>query len=177
MQQTTKLERALNALAVAMLALAGVALMVMALHIVADIGGRYLFAAPLPGTVEMVARYYMVLLVFLPLGWAQKENAHFAAGIFTDRLSARARLKLQGLTQIGMAIVAALLAWVSVLAAEHAMSVSEQVQAAEFILQVWPARWVLPASFALMSIYAALQAWNALVVGRTTDSASRDAGA
>lgn len=168
------IEAALDALACVMLALAGIALAIMALHIVADIGGRYLFSAPLPGTVEIVARYYMVLLVFLPLAWVQKENAHFAAGIFTDRLSVRARIKLQGFTQAGMAVVAALLAWVSVLAAQHATSVSEQVQAAEFIMQVWPARWVLPASFASMAVYAALQAWNALVLGTSTDRTLRE---
>ena len=55
----------------------GAALILMMLHIAADVVARYIFNAPLHGTVEIVSAYYMVAVVFLPLGDDRaRERAH-----------------------------------------------------------------------------------------------------
>jgi TRAP-type C4-dicarboxylate transport system permease small subunit len=135
----------------------------MALHIIVDVVGRYAFGAPLPGTVEIVARFYMIALVFLPLPFVQKRDEHFVSTVFTDFLPLRARVRLEGVTSICMALVAALLAWAAIASAQHATINHEQVQAAEFVLYTWPTRWLVPIGLCLMSAYAVLNGVRRLV--------------
>lgn len=146
--------RGLDALTYLLVIVSGIAISLMAIHIVVDVGGRYLFRAPLPGTVEFVSRYYMVVLVFLPLALVQQRNGHFVAGLFTDNLPLRTKQKLIAVTQLAMAAVALLLAWRGVAAAEHATSTGEQVQAAEFVIMTWPGRWLVPLGLGLMAFQA-----------------------
>jgi TRAP-type C4-dicarboxylate transport system permease small subunit len=149
-----RFERVLDALTNILVAVSGLAISLMAIHIVIDISGRYLLRAPLPGTVEFVSRYYMVVLVFLPLALVQRRDGHFVAGLFTDNLPPRIKQPLIGVTQLAMAAVALLLAWRGVTAAEHATRTGEQVQAAEFVILAWPGRWLVPLGLGLMALQA-----------------------
>ena len=45
----------------------GAALILMMLHIAAEVVARYIFNSPLHGTVEIVSAYYMVAVVFFPV--------------------------------------------------------------------------------------------------------------
>ena len=45
-----------------------ICVVLMMLHVTADVVGRYLFNAPLPGTTVWVANYYMIIIVFLAIG-------------------------------------------------------------------------------------------------------------
>jgi len=148
-----------------MLVMSGLVFALMALHIVADVCGRYLFKTPLPGTVEIVASYYMVLLVFLPLAYVQQRDKHFVAGIFTDRLPPRILLPLIGITDLVMAAVAALLTWAAVSAAIHATHSGEQVQMAEYLLPIWPGRWLVPLGLGTMCLYALANGLRKLLPG------------
>lgn len=151
-----QIRHVLDGLISLLMVISGLVFALMAMHIVADVGGRYLFRSPLPGTVEIVARYYMVLLVFLPLAYVQKREGHFVAGIFTDRLPSPVLLRLIGVTDLIMAGMTALLTWSAVSAAIHATHNAEQVQLAEFLLPAWPGRWFVPLGLGLMSLYALL---------------------
>ena len=163
-----RLTRALDALTQFLVVVSGVVISLMALHIVADVAGRYIFRAPLPGTVEFVSRYYMVVLVFLPLALVQRRDTHFVAGLFTDNLRAPIKQRLIAVTQVAMAVVAGLLAWCGVSAAEYATRTGEQVQAAEFVIMSWPGRWLVPLGFALMALQALINALR-LFAGRPLD--------
>ena len=57
-------------------AIAGVFVVVMMLHIVADVLAKWLFNYPIVGTLEIVANYYMVALIFLPLAYVQRAGGH-----------------------------------------------------------------------------------------------------
>ena len=49
--------------------LAGIIIMVMMIHISADVAAKYLLNDPIDGTLEIVAAYYMVVIVFFPLAY------------------------------------------------------------------------------------------------------------
>jgi TRAP-type C4-dicarboxylate transport system permease small subunit len=153
-----RLERGLDALTNVLVIFSAVAIALMAVHIAADVGGRYLLRAPLPGTVEFVSRYYMVILVFLPLALVQRNDGHFVAGLFTDHLPVAAKRPLIAVTHLAMAVVAGLLAWRGVAAAEHATQTGEQVQPGLFIIYTWPGRWLVPIGLGLMALQALLNA-------------------
>jgi TRAP-type C4-dicarboxylate transport system permease small subunit len=158
--------RTLDVLTRLLVLIGGVAIALMSVHIVADVVGRYLFRAPLPGTVEFVSRYYMVILVFLPLAYVQTRGAHFVAGLFTDALPFRVKQALIAVTELAMTAVAALLAWRGVSAAIYATRNGEQVQAAEFVILTWPGRWLVPIGFSLMAACALLNAVR-ILAGRS----------
>lgn len=158
--------RTLDVLVRLLIFVSGIAICLMAVHIVVDIAGRYLFRSPLPGTVEFVSRYYMVVLVFLPLAYVQKRGAHFVAGLFTDNLPLRAKQSFIAVAELAMAAVAGLLAWRGIAAAAYATRTGEQVQAAEFVILTWPGRWLVPIGLTLMAAYALLNAVR-IVAGRS----------
>jgi TRAP-type C4-dicarboxylate transport system permease small subunit len=157
------LSRLIAALNTVLIWLSAAAISLMAVHIVVDVLLRTLFRAPLPGTVEFVSRYYMVILVFLPLAYVQMRGAHFVAGLFTDYLPARTRQMLDGVTSLCMALVAGLMAWTSVSSALYATRNGEQVQAAQFVIPTWPGRWLVPIGLGLMTAYALLFGIRALM--------------
>lgn len=74
--------------------LGGCAIVLMMLHITADVILRYLFSAPLPGTITYVANYYMIIATFVPLAYAEKLNAHITVEVFTERLPLRVQYHL-----------------------------------------------------------------------------------
>lgn len=165
------LTRVLDAIDKCFIAISGIAVTLMAVHIVFDVTARTLFNSPLPGTVEFVSRYYMVILVFLPLAYVQKRGAHFVAGLFTDKLADRSRQILDGITALTMSVVAGVMAWAGVYSALYATRNGEQVQAAQFVILTWPGRWLVPLGLGLMAVYALVLSLQAFA-GRKAGSDS-----
>ena len=64
-------------------AIAGVFMVAMMLNIVADVLSKWLLNFPIDGTLEFVANYYMVGLIFLPLAYVQRAGGHIVVEIFT----------------------------------------------------------------------------------------------
>ncbi len=55
-----------------------ICIVLMMLHVTADVVGRYLFNAPLTGTIVIVGHYYMIIVVFIALGVAEEKNSHIS---------------------------------------------------------------------------------------------------
>lgn len=140
----------------------------MALHVVLDVSGRYIFNAPLPGTVEMVSHYYMVGVIFLPLAYVQSRRGHFAAEIFTQRLPPLVIALLEAIVTLVTALLLAFLAWRTAAYAIEFTQVRESVQTAYFTIPTWPSRWFVPLGLGLMALYALVQALQAMC-GRKQD--------
>ena len=83
------LRRLLGRLANALAFLGGIAVVLMMLHICADVIAKYVFNSPIPGTLEIVSNYYMVATVFLPLALVERKNAHIAVEILSQHLPTR----------------------------------------------------------------------------------------
>ena len=77
---------------------------------VASIIGRAFFAYPIPGDVEL-AQLGIALSISLCLPWAQIKRANILVDFFTQKLSAAARDKLDGIGAVLLALMCALLAW------------------------------------------------------------------
>ena len=133
----------------------------MALHVVLDVTGRYIFNAPLPGTVEFVSHYYMVGAIFLPLAYVQSRRGHFAAEIFTQRMPPRVLALLDAAVTLLTALLLAFLTWRTAAYALEFTQAGESVQTAYFTIPTWPSRWFVPVGLGLMALYAAVQALQA----------------
>jgi TRAP-type C4-dicarboxylate transport system permease small subunit len=134
----------------------GVLICLMSVHVAADVSARYLFNAPLDGTVEFVQYYYMVAVIFLPLPYLQYRRRHFAAVIFTS-MAPPWMLRLMLLfSDFVAAVLAGFATWQSTVTALAKTRSGEHLETAHFIVYQWPGRWLVIAGFGLMCVAACL---------------------
>ena len=137
--------------------LATAVIVVLTLHVCVDVASRYIFNLPLPGTTEMVAKYYMVGAVFLPLAYCQIHRQHFSATLFEAYLPAMLVRRVDGIHDLIMCLLAGLYAYCTGLAAYDATLIGERVQTAFYPLLTWPSRWLVPIGTGVLCIVAGLQ--------------------
>lgn len=152
----------LSGLSSVMVWLAGAALLLMMLLVVADIVSKYAFNQPVPGTLEFVAFYGMVACVFLPIAAVQKMDGHIMVTMFTDRLPHRILPVWCAVVNLAGAAYLLLFAWASAGAAIGATTIGEStsVIALQTVveLRTWPARWWVPLAAATMAGWLIVQA-------------------
>lgn len=145
--------------------LAGVALVLMMLHVVADVIMKFVFNLPIPGTLEVVAFYYMVAAVFLPLAYVELKGAHITVDLVFDRMP---RVLQRVALALGFACSAgffSILAYQTWLDAVEAYEVGEIVMGA-VALPIWPSRFVLPLGFAIIALASIIRLIREVVLGR-----------
>jgi TRAP-type C4-dicarboxylate transport system permease small subunit len=136
--------------------IAALALALMMLHVTADVIGKYLFNAPVPGTAEIVASYYMVAAVFLPLAWVEVRGGSIVVELLYDIAPKSLQHVMAGLGAILSTLFYGILAWLSWAPAMHAYEIGEVVEGT-WRVTVWPTKFLLPAGLALACIITALQ--------------------
>jgi len=122
----------------------------MVVHTTLDVIMSYAARQPVEGTVEIVSRYYMVAVVFLPLAFIQAADKHIVAELLSERFSERMQLLCQCLTWVLMGAFGAALAWQSSLEAMRMTAINEQFQTSTYFIPTWPSRWIPVFSGALI---------------------------
>lgn len=131
--------------------LSGLALILMMLHVTADVASKYLFNAPVPGTAEVVAAYYMISVVFLPLAYVEIANRSIVVEMIYDLLPSAAKYPLDIIgTLISLAFFG-FLAYLGIGLAEEAYAVREYVDGLWRIV-VWPSRFLIPLGMTVASL-------------------------
>ena len=129
--------------------IAALVLLFAMVHICADVAARYL-GRPWMGTSEFVAFYYMVAIVFLPIALTTYRNGHLRVEFVTQSFSRR-RIAILELFGTGLAIsVTGIWCWRSILAAIHAVSISERTMVGAGLLAVWPGKVLMAVSASLV---------------------------
>ena len=162
------LTRVLDNAARVLVTLGAILVGLMALHVVLDVTGRYVFNFPLPGTVEVVSHYYMVAVIFGPLAYVQSTHGHFAAEIFTGILPTPVRRALAVLGTLVTALLLFFLTWRTGAYALEFTQARESVQTAYFTIPTWPSRWFVPLGLGLMAVHCLTQTLHAFI-GRNTN--------
>lgn len=88
----------------------GALIALMMLFTVYNIGGRWLFGAPLRGTVELT-QLSMVAIVYLGFAYTQHHDEHISVDILYVRLGPRGRAVLDAFAALVSFAVLALIAW------------------------------------------------------------------
>jgi TRAP-type C4-dicarboxylate transport system permease small subunit len=146
--------RVLSFLAKSSSLIGAIIVVLMMLHVTADVAGRYLFNKPVPGTIVVVANYYMFIFVFIALGVAEEKKAHISVELFTDMMPHR--------TQTGFSIFASLLtvAVVTVLMiggwteAMKKTKTGTTMEQGSRMIEVWQSYWIVPIGAGLMALIA-----------------------
>lgn len=128
----------------------------MLIQIVLDVVLKYVFNQPVPMTTEMVAHYYMVAVVFLPLPLVELRNASVSVDLFYRMFGSYARRAIMLLAYAGQIFFFGILGYQSWLDAVEAMHARKYVYL-DFRLETWPATFFLPAGFYLAALISVLR--------------------
>ncbi len=125
----------------------------MMLHITADVFMRQVFNAPITGTFEIAANYYMVPVMYLPLAYVSLTEGQIIVELFTRGLGEKTLLKWDAVVH-GITIVYVLIFtfYTGDMAIEQTIS-GEVMEVGDDFMDVWPSRWMLPIAFGMMALY------------------------
>lgn len=145
-------------------------LMAMMLQIVVDVFLRSVIGTAFPATPDLVSRYYMVAVSFLPLAMTEISGRHIEATIFTERLRGSVRKAVLGLGVVIGTLVYGFLTYGS--GSEAVMQTARRayVEAGTIHFPTWPSYWILPISTGLMTLVL-LAKLVAMLTGRFREHA------
>lgn len=104
-------DRGLRAIEWILETLALAALAIIAVFTTINVIARYFFAAPIPGSLNIILLYFMPPLIFLALARVQATNAHIAATLFVDRMSIRAQQICRIVVTLVILVTVVLMTW------------------------------------------------------------------
>ncbi len=140
----------INGLIVSLALVAAAAMMV---QVSLDVICKYLFNYPIPLTPEAVSSFYMVALIFLPLGLVTRERGHVGVDLFTKNLSPRRLALFDSFGDLLGVIYVALLVYFTGAEALHQTAIGETWETAFGYVEIWPARWLVPVGCMSMGLW------------------------
>ena len=158
------MERAVQWLARAQMFLTGIFLVLMMVHVTADVAMKYLFNAPIVGTLETVSYYYMVSVVFLPLAMIELRQEHVVVDLLFRKFPAGLQTAVYLLGVIVALIYFGMMTYQTLIDALKATSEKETVMA-NFLFYVWPSRWGLPIGIGSLMLAIAVNAVKVMATG------------
>ena len=155
-------DRALLMLARALMLIAGVSLTLMMTQTVVDVVADSFWGSPIPGNLEIVSIYHMVLVVFLPLAFVEWQHENIQVDLLWRVMPSwlqRTSLILGYLVSAAFFAILANQTWID---AMRAMAKGEMMMGNVYVL-IWPAKFVLPIGFAGIFLVSLRHAFNAAV--------------
>ncbi|WP_309083007.1 TRAP transporter small permease [Chelativorans sp.] len=145
------------------LALVGaVGVLAMLVHVTADVAGRQLFSRGLPATVEIVSRYYMLLIAFLPLAWTERRDEMISVDILESLFKGPLDRVNRALVHLLSLAAFLFLAYTTWFAAMREYEAKSFVLSLSVAIPVWPGFFILPVAFALGSLVSVLKLYLCL---------------
>ena len=135
-----------------------IAVVAMMLHITLDVALRNLFRISMNTVPEIVARYYMTALAFLPLGWLELRRQMISVELIDFALSDRMRRFSDAAVMVVAAAVYSFLAWTNWDKAVSETRVGTLVEIATYKMPVWHSFYFAPVGFTLAALITALLA-------------------
>lgn len=127
------------------------AVLMMIVHITADVILRNLFLTPIPATGGIVGNYYMAAASFLPVALAAKLDQHIAVDLVYDKLPERWQAWNLALIRAFVALAAGAAAYGFLLDAIQKYQFNSYVLEMSVRIAIWPGYFMLPIGFGLWS--------------------------
>lgn len=138
--------------------IAAAAVVLMMLHVSLDVVLLNVFSMSMNTTPEIVARYYMVAVAFLPLGWLTLRNQMIAVELLDFAISRPVRMVSDFVIYISAAGIYAVMTYANWLKAMREASSGSFVELVRFQMPVWHSYFIVPAGFALATLACVLMA-------------------
>lgn len=131
--------------------LGGIALVMMAIHVSLDAFGKYLFSAPIPATLEVVAFYYMPAVAVLPIAFVQTRGGHVSVEMLFNYFPGWfQRVTLVINDCLTLAFIS-LMTWLAGREGLRKFEIGEYMFG-EYPLIIWPGRFIFTAGLVLMCL-------------------------
>lgn len=153
--------------------LAGVAFVLMAVNILVDVTGRFLFTTPLSGTLELTASFWMPIATAFAMALALHRHEHIRVTMVVDRVSPGARAMADRITAAVVALVVAGLTYFSYTDAMYAVSI-RQASTGPVPVPIWFVKLMLVVAMALFTAQAIAAVFEPR--GPERDTAGEEAG-
>lgn len=129
--------------------IASLGIVVMMLHILANVFTRYLFNSPLPNTLEYVSFWYLPIVAALGFVLAKHANEFIDAPLIFDKLTwGNRRVLVIMFSGLGVVVCSAYAYFTFVNEALHGLKV--QTTGGVSSLPIWPVFFLLPAVFLIL---------------------------
>jgi len=148
-------------------------LVLMMLHVGADILLKILLNSPIMGTLETVSYYYMVSLVFLALPFVELRNEHVSVDLFFQKFPKNLQIIVYVLGTLLAAFYYGVFCYITFRDAVIATTQQETVMA-NFLFYVWPSRWALPLGSGLLVLMLLLNCVRAALRGKLPDTSNSE---
>lgn len=142
-------------------AVAAVVVIAMMLHTLANALGRYIFSAPIYGTNEMVAYWYLPGVVLIGFVAAQAQKEHISVSILYDNIPRRNQLEYTVFSGVVSALLCGAFAWFGLLEALDNLAIGAMAGNSSIIM--WPITFIVPVMFALLAALLVIQVVGALI--------------
>ncbi len=127
-----------------------VALIVMMLHVVAHAMMRHFFDAPIYGTNELVAYWYLPAVALLGIPAAQLRNEQITVSLLVDRMKPMSALIFKVFGCVLGSIIALGFAWFGLGEAMEKMEIRATAGVVDIV--AWPVYFLVPIVFVLLAI-------------------------
>lgn len=147
-------------------------IMVMMLYVTVDVLARLVLGSPLIGTNEIVSRYFMVAVAFLPLAWVEHRQAMISVELFDGYLGRRTLIVSDILVAVTSVLALILVAWTSLSEALEAFGKGAFVMAIGTRIPVWPTYFILPVGCGLAAHVVLFRAATMIREGKSYSDVS-----
>ena len=163
-----KIERAI---VISLSALAGLGVLALMVHVVANAVSRATVSVPINGTLEYVGNWYLPIIVLCAFALAQQKRQHVEARILFDKAPGRVKSEFETAGYLLTLVVAGMFAWSSLLNAVDAMEIGRTAGVSGIV--VWPAYFAVPLGFFLYGVQVMIDLAKHLGALRTTPEGAR----
>jgi TRAP-type C4-dicarboxylate transport system permease small subunit len=155
------LDRLVNTIAAGLALIGGAGVVIMLVHITGYVALRLIVSAPIPATVEIVSSYYMVMIAFLPLAWAERRGEMISIEVFSGLYRGAVRRGVDVFVAVVTAAVYLVLTYTTWLVALKEFEAGSFVISLNVAIPTWPSYFLLPVGFALATVVALYRAAQA----------------
>lgn len=131
--------------------IAAIGIGLLMIHVSVDVVSRFAFNAPIRGTIEFVAFWYMTAIGFGGLALARSQRDHIAVTLVSDRLHDRSRTAMLLFADLTTLLVAGAIGYFGLIRAIERMPLRETGGAAG--VPIWFMKFVVPIGIALYLIH------------------------
>lgn len=139
--------------------LGAIGVVAMLVHISAYVISRHMLSAPIPATVEIVSYYYMLLIAFLPLAWAEQRGEMISVEVFAQLFRGafkKAVAVFVALVTAGAYVALTYTTWIVAMRHFNSKSFTISLSVAVY---TWPGYFILPLSFGLAALVSLLRVY------------------
>ena len=140
MTEKSTIEKLIDSITRVLTSMALISLFAMMLLITLDVALNKFVGRPIPGTLEVTAYYFMVLVVFLTFSNLEKNDAHISADFIVSRFSPSVQTAFRIIGKLLTILFYGLLTHGAITKAIQSTRTWETVMS-NFTFYIWPARW------------------------------------